>query len=78
MIAEFDQVALVIDLPDRHFIAGDVGTVVDITSNGHQYTLEFFNFAGDTIAVVPVRSDQIRPLGLQEVPHTRFVDLTPA
>lgn len=78
MIEEFDQVALVIDLPEYHLKAGDVGTVVDITANGRQYTLEFFNFAGDTIAVVPVLPDQVRSLGLQEVPHTRSIDLAPA
>ena len=54
MIKEFEQVALTVDLPDFHLKAVDVGTVVDITPNGKQYTLEFFNFSGDTVAVVPV------------------------
>jgi len=78
MIVEFDQVALVVDLPAYHLEAGDVGTVVDVTPNGRQYTLEFFNFAGDTIAVVPVPPEQVRPLDALEVPHTRLMDLTPA
>jgi hypothetical protein len=74
MISELEQVALTVDLPEYHLKAGDVGTVVDITPNGQQYTLEFFNFAGDTIAVVPVKASQVRPLGRQEITHARVLD----
>jgi hypothetical protein len=73
MINEFDQVALTQDLPEYRLIAGDVGTVVDITPNEKQYTLEFFNFSGDTIAVVPVASSQIRAVGSNEVAHARVM-----
>jgi hypothetical protein len=71
MISEFDQVALTVDLPEHHLKAGDVGTVVDITPNGRQMTLEFFNFEGDTIAVVPAAPSQVRPVGSMEVMHAR-------
>jgi hypothetical protein len=71
MIREFERAALAVDLPEFALVAGDVGTVVDITANGKQATLEFFNFAGDTIAVVPVRMDLVRALGPNEVMHTR-------
>jgi hypothetical protein len=74
MIKEFDQVALTIDLPDFHLKSGDVGVVVDITPNGKQYTLEFFNFDGDTVAVVPVMPSQIRAIGSREITHTRVMD----
>jgi hypothetical protein len=74
MIKEFDQVALTTDLPDFQLIVGDVGTVVDITPNGKQYTLEFFNFDGKTIAVVPVAATQIRAIGSREVTHSRVLD----
>jgi len=66
MINEFDQVALTVNLPEHRLEAGDVGTVVDITPNGKQYTLEFFNFSGDTIAVVPVAPSQVRRVGSNE------------
>jgi hypothetical protein len=56
MIQEHDRVMLTVDIPEYGLKAGDVGTVVDITPNEQQYTLEFFNFAGDTIAVVPVKA----------------------
>jgi hypothetical protein len=71
MIEEYEQVALTVDLPDEGLQAGDVGTVVDITPNGLQVTVEFFNFAGSTIAVVPVEAGQVRPLTTNEVLHAR-------
>lgn len=71
MIELFEQVALTEDLPTFNLFMGDVGTLVDITPNGKQYTVEFFNFVGKTIAVVPVLPHQIRPIQADEVVHTR-------
>jgi len=73
MIEEFEQVVLIEDLPNFQLKAGDVGTVVDITSNGEQFTLELFNFKGETVAVVPVRPNQIRRLEHDEIMHARPV-----
>jgi hypothetical protein len=73
MITEFEQVVLVEDVPAHHLKAGDVGTVVDITPNKKQLTLEFFNFEGDTIAVVPITPSQIRPVRSDEIMHARQV-----
>jgi hypothetical protein len=77
MIQEHDRVMLTVDIPEYGLKAGDVGTVVDITPNEQQYTLEFFNFAGDTIAVVPVKASHVRQLGRQEITHARVLDLAP-
>jgi hypothetical protein len=74
MIHELDQVALTIDLPDHHLKAGDVGTVVDITPNGRQYTLEFFTFDGETIAVVPVAASQVRQISSREIANARVIE----
>ena len=74
MIKEFDQVALIVDLPEFHLKIGDVGIIVDITPNGKQYTLEFFNFDGDTIAVVPVAASNVRRVGSNEVTHARIME----
>ena len=71
MIKEFERAALSMDLPEFGLMAGDVGTVVDITPNAKQVTLEFFNFSGDTVAVVPVPADLVRPIAANEVMHTR-------
>jgi Domain of unknown function (DUF4926) len=75
MIKELDEVALTIDLPDYHLAAGDVGIVVDITSDGQQVTLEFFAFDGHTIAVVPMPMTSIRPIiGSREIASARLID----
>ena len=73
MIQEFEQAVLLIDLPAEGLVAGDVGTVVDITTSGQSATLEFFNFAGETVAVVLVGVDQVRPVSANEVMHARPV-----
>jgi hypothetical protein len=75
MIVEFERVALTKDLPEFNLVTGDVGTVVDITPDGAHVTLEFFNFAGDTVAVVPMPVTSVRPLGLDEIVHTRSTNL---
>ena len=75
MIKEFEKAVLVVDLPEDGLVAGDVGTVVDITTNGQGVTLEFFNFAGKTIAVVPMSIQDIRPLNVNDMMHVRSVQL---
>jgi hypothetical protein len=74
MINEFDQVVLTVDLPEYRLKAGDVGVIVDITPNGKQYTLEFFNFDGETVAVVPVMPAQVRLVGSKEITHARIME----
>lgn len=74
MIRELDQVALTVDLPDYHLQIDDVGTVVDVTPNGNQLTLEFFSFSGQTIAVVPVSASQVREIGSREIAHVRLLE----
>jgi hypothetical protein len=71
MIEAYEQVALTEDLPAFGLKAGDVGTVVDITPNGKQLTLELFSFARETVAVIPVKPEQVRRLAGNEVMHTR-------
>lgn len=73
MIQEFEQAVLTVDLPNDGLVAGDVGTVVDITTNGKGVSLEFFNFAGKTIAVVTVGIDEVRSVSANEVMHARPV-----
>lgn len=55
IIQGFEQAVLTVDPPDEGLVAGDVGTVADITTNGKAATLEFFNFARPTIAVCGYR-----------------------
>jgi hypothetical protein len=71
MIKELDCVALATDLPDYGLTVGDVGAVVHVHEGGRSCQVEFTTFDGRTVAVVKVRTDQIRPLGDKEIHHAR-------
>ena len=49
------------DVPEEGLIAGDVGTVVHIHSNGEGYKVEFMALTGQTIAVASLLAQQVRP-----------------
>lgn len=74
MIRELERVALTTDLPEYHLVAGDIGTVVDITTDRDQYTIEFLTLDGDTVAVIAVEPEQIRHLGTKEIAHARVME----
>ncbi|NWG16007.1 MAG: DUF4926 domain-containing protein [Chloroflexi bacterium] len=74
MIRELERVALTVDLPEYRLKAGDMGTVVDITSDDLEYTIEFFTLDGETFAVVPVQASQIRRVGSREIAHARMME----
>jgi hypothetical protein len=74
LIAELDRVALTTDIPEYPLVAVDIGTVVDVTSDGEQYTLEFLTLDGDTLAIIAVEPDQIRRLGMREIAHARLME----
>ncbi|MBA2490996.1 MAG: DUF4926 domain-containing protein [Gammaproteobacteria bacterium] len=62
----FTRVALKTDLPEHGLRSGDVATVVEhhpgTPGQEFGYSLEVFNAAGETMAVVTVRESQIEPL----------------
>jgi Domain of unknown function (DUF4926) len=67
IIEEFDDVALVNDLPKYGLRAGDIGVVVDIHGNNSGYTVEFMTRDGSTVAVVTLNASQIREIGEGEM-----------
>ena len=71
MIKEHECVILTEDLQEHQLQAGDVGTVIHVHKGGVGYELEFATLAGDTIAVVTVRSSQVRPINSRDLPHAR-------
>jgi hypothetical protein len=71
IIEEFDDVALVNDLPKYGLRAGDIGVVVDIHGNNAGYTIEFMTRAGATVAVVTLNANQIRAIGEREMLQSR-------
>jgi hypothetical protein len=71
MLEELEIVVLTVDLPEYHLKAGDVGTVVLVHGEGEGYEVEFSTFKGETLAIVSLYPDQIRPIERHEVAHVR-------
>ena len=74
MMREFDSVVLSCDLPEHGLEHGDVGTVV-LVHPGGGYEVEFMALDGETLAVVSLREDQLRPIGRREIAHARPVQV---
>ncbi|SLM28670.1 conserved hypothetical protein [Desulfamplus magnetovallimortis] len=66
----YEEVVLVIDVPEKNLKKGDVATVVahhPISDGKDGYTLEVFNALGDTITIVTVPESAIDLLTENEV-----------
>lgn len=73
MIKELSTVALIEDLPGYGLKRGDLGTVVLVHSE-QGYEVEFMTLAGETLAVVSLRPDQVRELGRREIAQARVLE----
>ena len=71
MIKEHECVVLTKNLPEEGLMAGDVGTVVHIHKAGEGYEVEFMTLTGETVAIVTLLADQVRPLSRRDLAHTR-------
>ena len=71
MIDELATVVLTTDMPERGLQAGDIGTVVMVHQAGQGYTVEFMTLSGDTVAVVTLPAEQVRPIRANEIAHVR-------
>jgi hypothetical protein len=74
MIAELNSVVLTVDLPEHHLARGDVGTVV-LLHGDRGYEVEFCTLDGQTVAVVSLTPDQVRPIAEGEIAHVRAVEV---
>ncbi len=70
MVKELDSVVLTVDLPEHHLKKGDVGTVV-LLHDHDGYEVEFMTLSGETITVVSLSWDQVRPVGTREIAQAR-------
>ncbi len=71
MIEELANVVLTTNMPERRLVAGDIGTVVMVHQAGQGYTVEFMTLSGDTVAVVTLPAEQVRPIRANEIAHVR-------
>ena len=71
MIRELDRVALTRALPEHGLVAGDIGAVVGVHQDGKGFTVEFMSLGGETIAIVTLRAEAVRPLRRREIANAR-------
>jgi hypothetical protein len=77
MIRQLDTVVLTTDLPAHGLERGDVGTIVLLHKAGG-YKVEFMTLDGETIAVVSLAAEKVRPIGRREIAHARPLPSTAA
>jgi hypothetical protein len=71
MINELDDVILTRDMPDHGLSADDIGIVVLVHRKQEGYDVEFTALDGETIAVLTLMPDEVRPINSGEIPHGR-------
>ena len=76
MIKELDTVVLKKDLGEHGLERGDVGAVVHRYGTGEALEVEFVTGEGETVAVLTLCAEDVRPMRSKEVLHAR--DLKPA
>lgn len=70
---ELNQVILRVDIPDHRLKKGDIGTIVLEHNVGEAFEVEFMTLTGETIAIVTLEADQVRPIGKREIANARTV-----
>ncbi len=56
---------------------GRIGTAVLVHKGGKGYEVEFTTLDGETIAIVTLRADQLRPSKQREIAHVRDLRANP-
>jgi hypothetical protein len=75
VLKELDTVVLAVDLPEYGLSRGDLGTVV-LVHGDRGYEVEFMTLDGETLAVVSLFSEQVRPIGRREIANARAVSVS--
>ena len=70
-IEELDTVVLLHEVEAHGLERGDIGAVVHRYSSGNAYEVEFMTGDGETVAVLTLSEDEIRPMERQEILHAR-------
>ena len=69
MIRELDTVVLIRGLEDYGLKRGDVGAMVHCYRDGKAFEIEFVTGEGETVAVVTLSIEDIRPMRREEILH---------
>ena len=77
MIEPFKDVVLLHDVPEKSLRAGDIGVVVEVFRGREDvtpgYMIEFMTLTGETVAVVDVTADAVRPVSERDMPQARAI-----
>lgn len=76
MIEELDDVVLTSDLKSHGLTRGDIGTIVLVHQGGKGYEVEFTTLDGETVAIVTLMANQVRPCRPREIAHVRDLAAT--
>jgi hypothetical protein len=71
MIQELDTVIIVKDYPDQGLLKGDMEAVVMVHDGGKSFEVEFVTQTVDTLGVLTLTADEVRPITARDVPHVR-------
>ena len=71
MIHELDTVVLLRDIEEYGLVQGDVGAVVHCYEKGDAFEVEFVTAGGETVALLTLLPEDIRPMGYKEILHVR-------
>ncbi len=71
MIEELDIVVLSRDVPEPGLKQGDIGAVVHCYKRGEAFEVEFITGQGETVAVVTLNNEAMRPMRTKEILHVR-------
>lgn len=77
MIEELDDFVLTSDLPAHGLARGDIGTVVLLHQGGKGFQVEFTTLDGETVAIVTLMANQVRPCKPREIAHVRDLAANP-
>jgi len=76
MYKEHEIIALTKDIPEHRLCAGDIGAIVAVYESGG-LEVEFTTAEGDTISVVTLKTEDVRPLAKREILHVRELGKLP-
>jgi len=74
MFQEADIVVLKRDFPEYRLKEGDIGAVVHCYRDATAFEVEFVTAQGDTVAILTLSPEAIRPVMGQEILHVRGLE----
>ena len=70
-LREHELAVLRQELPSYGLIAGDIGTVVFVHTDGLAYEVEFMTADGNTVAVETLLAEHVEPMSAAYILHAR-------